>query len=88
MPPRELAARGLLNAEVDYPYRDDALRLWDATLEWTTSFVDAYYVDDAAVIGDEALQNFAQELVSEDGGRYLCFLNIHSNAQFKHLKFN
>jgi arachidonate 15-lipoxygenase len=46
----------------DFPYRDDALLLWQAIAKYTTRYLQQYYPDDKAVIQDIYLQNWADEL--------------------------
>jgi arachidonate 15-lipoxygenase len=64
-----LSDRGLLNAPLDYPYRDDALKLWDATYKWMTAYVDVFYKSDDDVRNDADLQIWAKSLASKDGGQ-------------------
>lgn len=65
----DLASRGVDQAPVDYPYRDDALR-WRAVIrDFVTEYIHACYSDDANVSGDIQLQAWFAELVDEDGGR-------------------
>ncbi|MDX2240494.1 MAG: lipoxygenase family protein [Leptolyngbyaceae cyanobacterium bins.302] len=46
----------------EFPYRDDALLLWQAIAHYTTNFLHRYYPDDAAVQQDLYLQAWAAEL--------------------------
>jgi arachidonate 15-lipoxygenase len=46
----------------DFPYRDDALLLWEAIAKYTTRYLQRYYPDDKAVQQDIYLQNWAEEL--------------------------
>ena len=46
----------------DFPYRDDALLLWEAIAKYTTRYLQRYYPDDKAVIQDTYLQAWADEL--------------------------
>lgn len=46
----------------DFPYRDDALLLWEAIAKYTTRYLQRYYPDDKAVIQDIYLQTWADEL--------------------------
>lgn len=66
-----LAARGVDDADTlpEYPYRDDAVLLWDAIHEWIDAYTAIYYTSDADVVGDTELQAWGAEIVSEDGGR-------------------
>ncbi|MEM6450272.1 MAG: lipoxygenase family protein [Cyanobacteria bacterium P01_D01_bin.105] len=71
MLPKTLVARGVDDAAQlpDYPYRDDALLVWDAIHDWVTAYLALYYADDAAVLDDSELQAWASELVSAQGGK-------------------
>lgn len=57
--PDELAARGVMDNRLAYPYRDDALRVWGALATFVDAYVDAWYADDAAVAGDGELAAWA-----------------------------
>jgi arachidonate 15-lipoxygenase len=48
----------------DYPYRDDALLLWEAIAKYVTRFLQRYYPDDKAVQQDPYLQAWAEELAA------------------------
>ncbi len=67
MLPNDLAARGVADSSQlpDYPYRDDALLVWQAIHSWATQYVDIYYADDAAVTGDTELAAWAESLCAE-----------------------
>lgn len=67
--PKALAARGVLDENLEYPYRDDALLLWQAIERWVTAYVGLYYASDAHVSGDERLRQWAAEIVAPNGGR-------------------
>ncbi len=75
MLPKVLEQRGVANPDTFpiYPYRDDALLLWQAIQEWVSAYLHLYYADDAAVQQDQALQNWAAELIAFDGGRVVDF---------------
>ena len=64
--PQALAARGVDSREAlrDYPYRDDALTLWDAIHGWVSDYVAIYYTSDGDVTGDYELQAWVQELAT------------------------
>lgn len=64
MLPVELAARNVNNPATlpDYPYRDDALLVWQAIREWAGEYVAIYYANDAAVTGDTELAAWATAL--------------------------
>lgn len=67
--PKALAARGVLDENLEYPYRDDALLVWHAIERWVTSYVGVYYVADSRVTADHALSQWAAEIAAKDGGR-------------------
>ena len=52
-----------------YPYRDDALLIWNAIHKWASDYLAIYYRTDADVQADFELQNWVAELLSHDGGR-------------------
>jgi arachidonate 15-lipoxygenase len=58
-----------------YPYRDDALLLWDAIREWVDQFLSCYYKGDEDVRSDTELQNWAREIAGEDGGSIKNFIS-------------
>lgn len=63
MPDVALRRRGVTNPSLCFPYRDDALKLWDALLQFVDAVLgDVHYPDDAAVTRDDALQAWAREL--------------------------
>lgn len=67
MLPADLAARGVGvdSALADYPYRDDALLVWDAIHEWARQYVGLYYAHDADVVADTELTAWAECLAGE-----------------------
>lgn len=69
--PQTLAARGVDDASLlpVYPYRDDALLLWNAINQWVSEYIKYYYASDEAVQNDAELRNWVTELVAHDGGR-------------------
>ena len=70
-PRKELAARQVDDSTrlPEYPYRDDALLLWDAIHDWVEAYVKVYYADDSTVQKDSELQAWIAEVLSKDGGR-------------------
>src|SRR6185503_2652526 len=66
--PQTLAQRGVDDSSrlPDYPYRDDALLLWNAIHQWVKNYVNHYYASDAAVGADTELENWVTELVAHD----------------------
>lgn len=71
MLPNQLAGRFMANKDlpISYPYRDDAMDVWNAIKCWAKDYVDIYYLDDKQVADDSALQAWLVDLTSEDGGR-------------------
>ena len=67
----ELKKRGVddKNKLPVYPYRDDAILIWDAIREWVKDYLDLYYENDREVQNDEELQNWAIECKAYDGAR-------------------
>ena len=67
MLPAELAARKVADATKlpDYPYRDDALLVWDAIHTWAGQYIGLYYADDAAVTGDSELSAWTAALAAD-----------------------
>lgn len=61
--PKNLHQRGVTADFIpEFPYRDDALLLWQAIAHYTTNFLHRYYPDDSAVQRDPYLQAWAAEL--------------------------
>lgn len=52
-----------------YPYRDDALLLWDAIHQWVSDYLSLYYSRDEEVQADRRLQAWAGEVMAFDGAR-------------------
>ncbi|MEH2308082.1 lipoxygenase family protein [Nostoc sp.] len=52
-----------------YPYRDDALLVWDAIHQWVWDYLNLYYPTDEDIQKDRALQAWAAEIPAYDGGR-------------------
>lgn len=70
--PRETCKqRGVDNTDglPQYPYRDDALLLWDAIHDFASAYVKLYYETDQDVLDDTELQAWLHETGAEDGGR-------------------
>lgn len=61
--PTVMAQRGLSSDVLpEFPYRDDALLLWNAIARYVTQYLQRYYPDDRAVQQDSYLQAWAAEL--------------------------
>ena len=54
-PDTQFARRGTTETPFAYPYRDNVLELWRATLAYAEAYMALYYADDAAVAGDAAV---------------------------------
>jgi arachidonate 15-lipoxygenase len=68
--PKELALRQVQDTSLlpDYPYRDDALLLWQATETYVKDYLSLYYTSDADVNEDTELQAWVRKLMSPEGG--------------------
>ncbi|WP_445245001.1 lipoxygenase family protein [Microcoleus sp. OTE_8_concoct_300] len=69
--PKTLTSHGVSDSDQlpEYPYRDDGLLIWDAIKTWVSAYLSIYYTSDQQLLKDKDLQNWAQELVSDQGGR-------------------
>lgn len=65
MPDVELADRGVVSetSPLNFPYRDDALFLWDAILQWVDSYISVYYKNNKDICEDCELQAWGREVV-------------------------
>jgi arachidonate 15-lipoxygenase len=81
MLPNDLRARGVDNTDQlpDYPYRDDALLIWNALDQWVGEYVAVYYASDSDVTGDYELKAWATELGSS--GKIKGFRAITTRSQ-------
>jgi len=62
-PRTELAARGLLHEDaLSYPYREDALAMYDAIHTFVADVLGEYYKSDADVVGDPELAAWAADI--------------------------
>lgn len=63
MPPADFARRnvGPEGKLTDYPYRDDALRVWEAISDWAASYVEHYY-SEASLKADTELAAWSAAL--------------------------
>ena len=71
MLPKQLEKRGVHDTQKlpIYPYRDDALLIWNAIHAWVSDYLSIYYKNDDSVQNDTYLQNWAIEAGAYDGGR-------------------
>jgi arachidonate 15-lipoxygenase len=81
MLPNDLRTRGVDDTAAlpDYPYRDDALLVWNAIAQWVGDYVATYYLSDADVTGDYELKAWATELATS--GKVHGFRPITTRAQ-------
>ncbi|MFN9861097.1 MAG: lipoxygenase family protein [Pseudanabaena sp.] len=68
----------------DYPYRDDALLIWEAISTWVKNYLSIYYANDNDIFKDAELQAWAQEIISDEGGRVTSF---GQNGQIRTLAY-
>ena len=81
MTPVDFAERQVAdpNKLPDYPYRDDALLVWQAIQDWAKQYIEIYYIDDEAVVNDTELAQWAISIASE--GHIVGFETISTRAQ-------
>jgi arachidonate 15-lipoxygenase len=80
--PKTLTSHGVGDSAKlpDYPYRDDGRLIWDAIHTWVSAYLRINYTSDQQVVKDRDLQNWAKELVSDQGGRLKKFGEDPSGA--------
>ena len=71
----QLERRGVLDTSKlpVYPFRDDALLIWDAIHQWVSGYLKIYYKSNPDVQGDTELQAWGADLIGFNGGRVLDF---------------
>ncbi|MBD2355973.1 lipoxygenase [Tolypothrix sp. FACHB-123] len=71
MLPKQFEQRGVSDRNLlpIYPYRDDALLVWDAIRQWVSDYLKLYYATDRDIQNDTALQSWAAEVQAYEGGR-------------------
>lgn len=81
MLPNDLAARGVDDRDYlpDYPYREDALLIWDAISQWCSNYLGVYYPDDNAVLNDYELKDWVTAIATQ--GAVAGFRAIETRAQ-------
>jgi len=87
MLPVQLAARKVLDAPLQYPYRDDALKIWNVTSIFMNQYVNLFYANDSAVQADTVLQTWSTGLASETGGRIKGFGENNKDGVIKTKKY-
>ncbi|MEC4815790.1 MAG: lipoxygenase family protein [Scytonema sp. PMC 1069.18] len=71
MLPKQLHLRGVddTNLLPVYPYRDDALLIWNAIHQWVSDYLNLYYKTNVDIQQDTHLQAWGMEAQAFDGGR-------------------
>jgi arachidonate 15-lipoxygenase len=71
MLPKQFQQRGVEDPRLlpVYPYRDDALLVWNAIHQWVSDYLNLYYATDQDIKNDTALQAWAREIQAYEGGR-------------------
>ncbi len=52
----------------EFPFRDDALAVWNVIRRFVRSYLGVYYANDAVVVGDTEVQGWVNELIDERYG--------------------
>jgi len=86
MLPVALKKRGVDDPKLlpEYPYRDDALLVWEAIATWVKNYLFVYYGSDNDVARDSELQAWVKEIIANDGGRVTSF---GQNGQIRTLSY-
>lgn len=69
--PMTLNRRGVDDPQClpNYPYRDDALLIWNAIHEWVSSYLQLFYPEDISVQNNPEIQAWIQDLTDPNGGQ-------------------
>ncbi len=69
--PMTLQSRGVDDPQLlpNYPYRDDALLIWEAIHSWVASYLQLFYADDQAVQNNPEIQDWIRDLTDPQGGQ-------------------
>ncbi len=69
--PRLIKSRRTDDPEIlpHFPFRDDGILIWNAVEKFVAEYLQLYYKTSQDIIDDYELQNWARELVAQDGGR-------------------
>ncbi|MGL4305132.1 MAG: lipoxygenase family protein [Mycobacteriaceae bacterium] len=81
MPHRDFVSRGVDDTSVlsEFPYRDDALLVWDAMTKWVKEYIHTYYANDDDVVNDSELVTWVDE--AQTMGKIKGFREITSREQ-------
>jgi arachidonate 15-lipoxygenase len=71
--PMTLQSRGVDDPQLlpNYPYRDDALLIWEAIHLWVASYLKIFYADDQAVQNNLEIQDWIRDLTDSQGGQMM-----------------
>ncbi|MEM7579162.1 MAG: lipoxygenase family protein [Mastigocoleus sp.] len=71
MLPKQFKKRGVDDSKKlpVYPYRDDALLIWNAIHQWVSDYLGIYYKNNNDIQNDKYLQAWAIEVGAYNGGR-------------------
>jgi arachidonate 15-lipoxygenase len=69
--PRLIKSRQTDDPEIlpHFPFRDDGILIWNAVEKFVAEYLQLYYQTSQDISDDYELQNWARELVAQDGGR-------------------
>ncbi|MEH1809868.1 lipoxygenase family protein [Nostoc sp.] len=69
--PRLIKSRRTDDPEIlpHFPFRDDGILIWNAVEKFVYEYLQLYYKTSQDLIDDYELQNWARELVAQDGGK-------------------
>ncbi|AUB36606.1 loxA, arachidonate 15-lipoxygenase [Nostoc flagelliforme CCNUN1] len=69
--PRLIKSRQTDDPEIlpHFPFRDDGILIWNAIEKFVAEYLQLYYKTSQDLSDDYELQNWARELVAQDGGR-------------------
>ncbi|MDZ8257475.1 lipoxygenase family protein [Nostoc sp. ChiQUE01b] len=69
--PRLIKSRRTDDPEIlpHFPFRDDGILIWNAVEKFVAEYLQLYYKTSQDISDDYELQNWARELVAQDGGR-------------------
>ncbi|MEH2288613.1 lipoxygenase family protein [Nostoc sp.] len=69
--PRLIKSRKTDDPEIlpHFPFRDDGILIWNAVEKFVAEYLQLYYKTSQDISDDYELQNWARELVAQDGGR-------------------